>query len=119
MGGRGERAGIYKETWWWNDEVARAVEEKKAKFAVWKDTGNEGDHEHYRSAKRASRHIIWEAQETKRRELVEELASGRRQKTFFKIARQMARSCVDIIGPTCMRDEAGNIVIEDTAVKEV
>ena len=96
--------------------MARAVEEK---FAVWKETGDEGDHELYRSAKRASCHIICEAQETNRRELVEDLASGRRQQTFFKIARQMARSCVDIIGPTCMRDEAGNIVIEDTAVKEV
>ena len=26
----------YKETWWWNEEVAEAVTEKKKKFRNWK-----------------------------------------------------------------------------------
>jgi len=26
----------YKETWWWNEEVAEAVREKKIKYGKWK-----------------------------------------------------------------------------------
>jgi len=36
----------HKETWWWNEEVAEAVREKKKKYGNWKkrkiDTGMEG-----------------------------------------------------------------------------
>ena len=31
--------GRRKETWWWNEDVARAAEEKNAKFAMWNHLG--------------------------------------------------------------------------------
>ena len=106
--------GRHKETWWWNEEVARAVEEKNAKFAIWNQTRRIEDQEIYKLAKRNSCRVIWEAQESKRRELMEEIVEGSQQ-TLFKIVKQMAQSAVDVMGPTCVKDEAGNIVTEDTS----
>ena len=47
--------GRHKETWWWNEEVARVVEEKNAKFAIWNQTRRIKDQEIYKLAKRNSR----------------------------------------------------------------
>jgi len=33
----------HKETWWWNEEVAEAVREKKKKYGNWKKEGVQED----------------------------------------------------------------------------
>ena len=49
---------------------------------------------------------------------MEDIVEGSQQ-TLFKIVKQMAQSAVDVMGPTCVKDEAGNIVTEDTSMREV
>ena len=61
--------------------------------------------------------MIWEAQEAKRSELLEEITEGN-QKKLFKIVKQITQAAVDALGPTCVKGEAENIVIEAASVKE-
>ena len=49
---------------------------------------------------------------------MEEIGEGTQQ-TLFKIVKQMAQSAMDVMGPTCVKDEDGNIVTEDDPMREV
>ena len=71
--GRTKGAPRHRDTWWWCDEVDKAVEEKRRQFAIWRRTREATDKEEYLKAKKIARKIIWLAQERKRKELVENL----------------------------------------------
>ena len=72
----------------------------------------------YKLAPKTSRWVIWEAQESKRKELMEVIVGGTQQ-TLFKIVKQMEQSAVEEMGSTCVRDEDGIIVTEDASTWEV
>ena len=44
-----------KETWWWNEDVAKAVNQKRSLFNVWKKSKSKEDRAAYDQAKRESR----------------------------------------------------------------
>ncbi|KAM9794705.1 uncharacterized protein LOC133163459 [Syngnathus typhle] len=108
-----------RETWWWNDSVERAVNEKRRCHKVWKKSKREADRARYVEARRASRTAVWEAQETKRKKFASELEREGGQKSFFKIAKQMVKERRDVTGANCVKDEVGNIVTDNRGVKEV
>ena len=108
-----------RETWWWNESVERAVNEKRRCHKVWKKSREEADRVRYAEAKRASRTAVWEAQETKRKEFASELESEKGQRSFFKIAKQMVKERRDVTGTNCVKDDDGNIVTDNRGVKEV
>lgn len=61
----------HKETWWWNEEVKEAVDEKRRLFLVWKDSrpkDRESNHEAYRKANKLAKAIIYKAKDTHRLE---------------------------------------------------
>ena len=109
----------HRETWWWNEEVAEAVEEKRALYSVWKRTGIEGDHQRYIEAKKRARNAVWRAKECKREELTRDLSGTEGQKKVFKIAKQMAKEQVDIEGACCMKNEEGIISTGCEEIKSI
>ena len=111
-------SGRRRETWWWTTDVAVAVEKKQELFRKWKRSGERSDHREYVAARRTARRVVWEAKERRCQELAEELESERGRKSFFRIAKQMSKERLDVAGPTCMKDENGNIVFGE-GVREV
>ena len=64
----------------------------------------------YNLAEKNSHRMIWEAQDSKRiQKLMEE--------TMFKLVKQMAQSALDVISPTSVKGENGNIVAEDAPMR--
>ena len=47
----------YSETWWWNDEVAKAIEEKRRCYKVWHITRTASDQNKYKEARRNARSV--------------------------------------------------------------
>ena len=41
----------HKETWWWNEEVAEAVREKKKKYGKWRNEKSTEAREEYKKSK--------------------------------------------------------------------
>ncbi len=80
----------HKETWWWNSEVAEAVEEKRKAFKKWQEIRSKPDHEKYKEAKRNAYEAVTKAKEEKRIEVVEELKEDVNYRKAFRIAKQMA-----------------------------
>ncbi|MBJ5695526.1 hypothetical protein JGG83_23020, partial [Salmonella enterica subsp. enterica serovar Derby] len=106
----------HKVTWWWNDNVAKAIEEKRRCFKLWHKSKVENDREAYREAKRLARKAV--AQENKRKELASELEKEEGKSNLFRIARQMARERQDVVGVNCLRDPTGNVVIGNDKIKD-
>jgi len=88
----------YSETWWWNDEVAKATEEKRRCFKIWHKTKTASDRNKYKEARRNARRSVALSQEKTRQELVYELQSTAGKKNVYRVAKQMAKSRQDIVG---------------------
>ena len=54
-------------TWWWNQDVAKLVEEKKrSRFKIWSQTRSETDRAAYCHARKIASREMYKAQETER-----------------------------------------------------
>ena len=97
----------HSETWWWNDEVAKAIEEKRRSYKIWHKTKIASDRNKYKEARRIARRSVALAQEKTRQELVNMLESTAGNKNVYKVAKQMAKSRHDVIGVNCVKDVKG------------
>ena len=82
----------HSETWWWNDEVAKAIEEKRRCYKIWHKTKTASDRNKYKEARRNARRSVALAQEKTRQELVNELESTAGKRNVYRVAKQMAKS---------------------------
>ena len=58
------------ETWWWNDEVAKAIEEKRRCYKIWHKTKTESDRNKYKEARRNARRSVALVQEKQGKSLL-------------------------------------------------
>jgi len=86
----------HSETWWWNDEVAKAIEEKRRCYKIWHKTKTVGDRNKYKEARRNATSVAL-AQEKTRQELINELESTAGKKNVYRVAKQMAKSTQDVV----------------------
>jgi len=56
----------HKETWWWNEEVAEAVREKKIKYRKWKRENLKEAWMEYKKCRQSAKRVISSAKEKKR-----------------------------------------------------
>ena len=108
----------HKETWWWNEEVRKVIEEKRRCYKVWHETKTEVDKMVYKTAKQNARRAVAIAQETQRREFARELDTEEGKKNVFRIAKQMANERQDVVGVNCLKDSAGKVVIDSKGIKK-
>ena len=53
-----------EETWWWNEEVAEAVRNKKIKYAKWKKENTEEARMEYKKSRQNAKRVISSATTT-------------------------------------------------------
>ena len=111
----------HSETWWWNDQVGKRIDEKRAKFKEWqksKGTATEKDvRENYKAIKKAVKKEVARAQEAQRKLFGEHLDTEEGQKRVYRIAKQIAKERCDVTRVSCLKDEAGSIVVNPDGVK--
>jgi Reverse transcriptase (RNA-dependent DNA polymerase) len=109
----------HKETWWWSEEVSKAVDEKRKLFKVWRTRKTRLAEEKYKAAKKVVSKLVHEAQEAERRKLVEKLEEADGKGSVFRVVKQMVRTNRDVVGDGCIKDERGKIVAELDKCREV
>jgi len=57
-----------KETWWWNEEVAEAVREKKIKCGNWIRENSTDSWKEYKKSRQNAKRVISSAEEKKQKE---------------------------------------------------
>jgi len=108
----------HSETWWWNDEVAKAIEEKRRCYKIWHKTKTASDQNKYKEARRNARRSVALEQEKTRQEFVNELESTAGKKNVYRVAKQMAKSRQDVVGVNSVKDANGKVLVENDQVKE-
>ena len=117
--GRGKR----KLKWWWTEEVRVAVDEKRKRYHIWSKAKGEVEEAAkkamYHVAKKACRKVIGRSQQSKRDEIKSELEGRGKFEKLFKMAKKLKSDSKDVEQIACMRDEAGQLVIEEGQVQTV
>ena len=94
--GSAKGARRYKETWWWNGEVAEVVQTKRKTFLAWKKTDDLSDKEAYLYAKRNAKQVIAKAQECRRKQFAENLHNADGKGELYRVVRQLKRKNADV-----------------------
>src|SRR5271156_2730700 len=109
----------HRETWWWNDEVANAVEVKRSLYRVWRKRKTRKSETEYLTAKRAAKKAVNKAQEDERMRLVEKLEEADGKGNVFRVVKQMVARNRDVVGDGCIKDENGKVVVDQDGLKDV
>ena len=107
----------HKKTWWWNEEVAEAVREKKMKYRKWKRENSEEAWMEYKKCGRSAKWVISSAKEKKQKEYVIDLNDPEHQNEIFQVAKQMVKERQDITGPTCLKEVLGKVIVDEKGIK--
>jgi len=109
----------HRQTWWWNDDVAVAVDQKRKLFRVWKKTKSKRDEAAHQASQRIPKKTVYVAQEVERKKPVEKLVEEEGRGNLFRVAKQMKSKNRDVVGDGCIKDSVGNVVVEQEKIKEV
>ena len=101
----------HRETWWWNQEVAKVVEEKRSRFKTWNRTRTEEDRALYCKARRIASREIFKAQELERKTFGAQLDEENMKRHLFRIAKQMVKKNKDVVGAGCVKERDGILLL--------
>ena len=109
-----------KETWWWNDRVEAAVAEKRTRFKAYNVLRKRGNtpeatmaKSDYDAAKRAAKRVVWQAKSESEAKTFRNI--NPHGSDIYRIARQMDRRNQDIVGEKCVKNDAGELTLNDAA----
>ena len=73
----------HKETWWWNEDVAVAVREKKIMYGKWKKENTKEARMEYKKSRQNAKRVISSAKEKKQKEWANDLNDSEHQNEIF------------------------------------
>jgi len=109
----------HKETWWWNEDVAEAVREKKVKYRKWKRENTEEARLEYKKSRQNANRVISSAKEKKQKEWANDLNDSEYQNEIFRMAKHMVRERQDITGLNCIKGASGKVIVDDKGIKNL
>jgi len=98
----------HKETWWWNEEVAEAVREKKIKYRKLKRENSKEARMEYKKCRQSAKRVITSAKEKKQKECANDLNDSDHENKMFQMAKQMVNERQDITGSDSLKGVSGN-----------
>jgi len=108
----------HKETWWWNEEVAEAVREKKIKYGKWKRENTKEARMEYKKSRRNAKRVMSSAKEKKQKECANDLNDSECQNEIFRTAKEMVKARQDITGLNCIKGASGKVIVDDKEIKD-
>ena len=105
------------ETWWWNQDVQKAISEKRKSFQRWKQLPSAENKSCYLFDKKKAKRAVAEAMKN---EAVKEMEEIRNHRNFvFRRMRMTKKEANDLAGNNCIKDENGKIVFAEDGRKRV
>ena len=105
------------ETWWWNQDVQKAISEKRTSFQSWKQLPSAENKSCYLSDKKKTKRAV---AETMKNEAVKEMEGIRNDiNVVFRRMKMVKKEANDLVGNNCIKDENGKIVFAEDGRKRV
>ena len=98
-----------RETWWWSKEVEKDVSAKRQAFKKWKK--GKGKRETYEAAKRTAKHTVHQARQEAEKKVFDNVDP--KSSEIYRIASQMRRENTDVVGDKPVRNDAGELTLND------
>ena len=102
-----------KQTWWWNNQVEEAVREKRRCFKLWKAGGSRAA---YNTAKRTSNRVVHQAKSEAEKVALQKIDA--RSGDVYRLAKQMRRDNQDVMGEKPVKNDAGQLSLDEESKKE-
>ena len=111
----GETSGgkyVERESWWWNDDVQKAVKEKRDSFKKWQRSRTTEDLADYRENKTNAKKAVTTAKDAGYEELYTKLDSREGQDMIYKLAKTRYRRTLDQEDSVYITDERKHIITD-------
>ena len=106
-----------KDTWWWNDDVQKALKKKKDCFRRLYLDRSADNIEKYKMAKKAAKRAVGEARGRAYEDLYQRLGTKEGERDIYKMAKIRERKTRDIGQVKCIKDGAGQLLVKDEEIK--
>jgi len=106
----------HRETWWWNEDVACAMNEKGRMFKIWRQSKVESG---ILLAKKVEGKAVHAAQEIERKKFGDMLEKENRSGNVVGVVKRMVKRNRDVDGGGCIKDCNGDIFAEQEQLMEV
>jgi len=113
---RGNRSEA-KDTWWWNDDVQKAIKEKKVCFRRLYLDRSADNIEKYKLAKKAAKRAVSEARGRAYEDLYQRLDTKGGERDIYKMTKIRERKTRDVDQVKCIKDEADQLLVKDEEIK--
>ena len=110
---------VHHETWWWNDEVDRAVSEKRDWYRIWSKSKTEANKMVYNQMKKYAGKVVYSAKESYGREFGMKLENEAGKGNLFKAVKRIVRQGKDVVGNSSMKNTRGELVTDESEIREV
>ena len=111
--------GAYDEkyAWWWNEEVQKAVKEKRLKFKQYQQSRCDGDKEEFREANNRAKREVAKAKESVYNDLYGKLDAIEGQQMIYKLSKSRARRTRHLTDIAYIKDSNGTILTDEDEIK--
>ncbi|KAJ3706103.1 hypothetical protein LUZ61_009808 [Rhynchospora tenuis] len=106
-----------KDTWWWNDDVQKAMKEKKKCYKCLHHDRSENNVLKYKLGKKNVKKAVNEAKGLAFEDLYQKLNTKEGEKDVYKIARNRDRKTRDLNQVKCIKDETDRLLVKDEEIK--
>lgn len=106
-----------KETWWWNDDVQKAIKEKKECYKRLHHDRSADNIEKYKVAKKNAKRAMSEARGRAYEDLYQRLSTKEGEKDVSKMAKIRERKTRDFNQVKCIKDESNRLLVKDDEIK--
>ena len=106
------------ETWWWNERVEDAINEKRVRFRAYNVLRKQGKiaeanaaKSEYNDAKRVAKRVVWAAKSEAEKEKFADI--GPDGDGIFRLCKQLDHENQDVVGEKCVRNDAGELSLSN------
>ncbi|XP_057515609.1 uncharacterized protein LOC130797145 [Amaranthus tricolor] len=112
---------VYKESWWWNEEVKKKIKDKNMRFKELMTCTEEEDRTHkkerYKEAKWAAKKAVAEAKDCAFKAFYQNLETKEVKKYICKLAKARSRHKKNLRTVKFITDEGGRVLLRQEDIK--
>jgi hypothetical protein len=107
-----------KDTWWWNDEVQRAIKDTKVCFKCLLLDKGAANIKGFKIEKRVAKRAMSVAKGPTYDDLYQRLGTKEEENDIYRMARIHERKTRDIKQIKCVKDETDGLLVKDKEIKD-